>query len=429
MKIVDARTNARAVREVTERRTEPDPVIEARAREILERVRREGDEAVTTLTRQLDCRFIDSLGLRVSEKEITGAYAQVDPAVLHALRLARANITRFHRRQVPRSWEIRQGGSRLGQRFSPLDRVGIYIPGGKAAYPSTVLMNAVPARIAGVKEIVMATPCSQEGKIAPEVLVAGAECGITEIYRMGGAQAIAALAYGTESIPRVEKITGPGNAYVAAAKKLVFGAVGIDMIAGPTEVVIVADATARPELIAADLIAQAEHDELATPLVVLLEDTLVAGIEREVADQLARAPRQSIARKALEGQGLIILAGDRDQAAAIVNLIAPEHLELMLARPRPFAAKIRNAGSIFIGRWSTEAMGDYAAGPNHTLPTSGSARFSSPLGVADFTKFTNVIELNEKAFRRLAPTVETLARAEGLYGHGASVSIRRGKKP
>ena len=428
MKIVDARTDMRVVRELTERRAEPDQVVEARSREILDRVRREGDEEVTTLTRQLDCRFIDSLGLRVSEKEIEGAYAQVDPPVLRALRLARSNIVRFHRRQVQRSWEMREGGLRLGQRFGPLRRVGIYVPGGKAAYPSTVLMNALPARIAGVKEIVIATPCSQEGKIAPEVLVAAAECGITEIYRIGGAQAVAALAYGTESIPRVEKITGPGNAYVAAAKRLVFGIVGIDMIAGPTEVVIVADRTARAELVAADLIAQAEHDELAAPIVVLLAEKLAAGIEREVAKQLARAPRQSIARKAFEGQGLIILARGRDQAAAIVNLIAPEHLELMLVRPRLFSGKIRNAGSIFLGRWSTEAMGDYVAGPNHTLPTSGSARFSSPLGVADFMKFTNVIELNEEAFRRLAPAVETLARAEGLHGHGASVSIRREQK-
>lgn len=429
MKIIDARIDTRAVRNLAERRVETDPAIELRVREILDRVRQEGDEAVTTLTRQLDCRFIDSLGLRVSDRDIATAYKQIDPAVLRALRLAKRNIVRFHSRQVQRSWEMKGQGCRLGQRFQPLGRVGIYVPGGKAAYPSTVLMNAIPAKIAGVKEIVMVTPCSQDGKIVPEVLVAAGECGIKEIYRVGGAQAVAALAYGTESIPRVEKITGPGNAYVAAAKRMVFGTVGIDMIAGPTEVVIVADTTARPEFIAADLIAQAEHDELATPIVVLLSDKMIPGIDREVAGQLERAPRQSIARKAFEGQGLFILTRGREQAAAIVNLVAPEHLELMIAKPRSFAARIQNAGSIFIGPWSTEAMGDYVAGPNHTLPTSGSARFSSPLGVADFMKFTNLIELNEKAFRRLGPAVETLARAEGLHGHAASVSIRGGKRP
>jgi histidinol dehydrogenase len=428
MKTIDARIDMRAVRDLAERRAETDPAVEARVREIVDRVRREGDEELTTLTRQLDCKFIDALGLRVSDAEIASAYGQVAPAVLRALRLARKNITRFHSRQVPRSWEINEAGCRLGQRFHPLRRVGIYVPGGKAAYPSTVLMNAIPARIAGVREIVMVTPCSMEGKIVPEVLVAARECGIKEIYRIGGAQAVAALAFGTESIPRVEKITGPGNAYVAAAKRLVFGVVGIDMIAGPTEVVVVADAGARPEFIAADLIAQAEHDELASPIVVLLSEKLVPGIEKSVADQLARTPRQAIARKAFEGQGLIILARGREQAAAIVNLIAPEHLELMVDKPREFAGNIHNAGSVFLGPWSTEAMGDYIAGPNHTLPTSGSARFSSPLGVADFVKFSNLIELTEKAFRRLGPVVETLAGVEGLDGHAASVRIRGGKR-
>jgi histidinol dehydrogenase len=238
---------------------------------------------------------------------------------------------------------------------------------------------------------------------------------------------VAALAFGTESISRVEKITGPGNAYVAAAKRLVFGVVGIDMIAGPTEVVVVADAGARPEFIAADLIAQAEHDELASPIVVLLSEKLVPGIEKSIADQLTRTARQAIARKAFEGQGLMILVRGREQAAAIVNLIAPEHLELMVDKPREFARSIHNAGSVFLGPWSTEAMGDYIAGPNHTLPTSGSARFSSPLGVADFMKFSNLIELSEKAFRRLGPAVETLAGVEGLDGHAASVRIRGGR--
>ena len=427
MNIVDARKDIRTVRAFAERRAESDPVIEARVRAIVESVRAEGDEPLTTLTRQLDCRFIDSLGLRVNEREVTSAYRIVGKDFLSALRLARRNITAFHRHQMVRSWEVRTRGVRLGQRFSPLSRVGLYIPGGKAAYPSTVLMNAVPARLAGVREIVMVTPCNPGGKIAPEVLVAAGECGIQEIYRIGGAQAIAALAYGTESIRRVEKITGPGNAYVAAAKKLVFGVVGIDMIAGPTEVVIVADASARPEFIAADLIAQAEHDERAAPIVITTSLQVAEETRACAGAQMESAPRKAIVWKAFEGQGMIIVVRSLAEAVELVNLIAPEHVELMVRRPRALAARIVNAGSVFLGTWSTEALGDYVAGPNHTLPTAGSARFSSPLGVADFMKFTNVIDVSREAFHRLAPSVEVLARAEGLYGHAASVTIRKGR--
>lgn len=425
MKIVDARWDMREARAVGRTRAEPDPAVERRAREILERVRSEGDEALTTLTRELDCRLIDSLGLRVAEREIESASAHVDASFLRALRTARKNIDRFHRRQRQRSWELRAGGLRLRQQYRPLSRVGVYVPGGKAAYPSTVLMNAIPATIAGVEEIVMATPCNAEGKIAPEVLVAANECGIAEIYRVGGAQAIAALAYGTESIPRVEKITGPGNAYVAAAKRLLFGVVGIDMIAGPTEIVVVADSTARPALVAADMIAQAEHDESASAILMTTSPALARTVQEEIARQLERAPRKAIARRALDGQGMIVIVRTLKDAVEIVNTIAPEHLELLVQRPRDILRRIRNAGSVFLGSWATEALGDYVAGVNHTLPTSGSARFSSPLSVADFMKFTNVIDVSRGAFRRLAPTVEILAEAEGLAGHAASVRIRR----
>jgi histidinol dehydrogenase len=424
MKILDSRTEPRAVARLAERRLEPDAAIEARVREIVERVRKEGDEALTTLTRQYDCRFIDSLGLRISRKEVAGAYETVSTGFLRALRAAGKNIARFHRKQLPRSWEIRGGGMRLSQRFSPLSRVGIYIPGGKAAYPSTVLMNALPARIAGVGEIAMASPPGPDGRLPPEVLVAASESGITEIYRIGGAQAVAAFAYGTESIRRVDKITGPGNAYVAAAKRMVFGAVGIDMIAGPTEVVVVADATARTELVAADLMAQAEHDELASPICIVRSRAQAEKISREVEVQLEAAPRKAIARKAFEGQGVIIVAGSEKESADIVNALAPEHLELMVKNPRSYARHVVNAGSIFLGSWSTEALGDYVAGPNHTLPTSGSARFSSPLGVADFMKFSNVIDVSRSALRRLAPHVRELARAEGLFAHEKSVMMR-----
>jgi histidinol dehydrogenase len=428
MRILDSRTEPRTITRLAERRLKPDPEVDTRVREILGRVHAEGDEALTTLTRQYDCRFIDSLGLRVSRKEVEGAYDSVSRGFLLSLRVAGKNITRFHRKQIPKSWELRGGGMRLSQRFSPLSRVGIYVPGGKAAYPSTVIMNAIPARIAGVREIVMASPPGPDGRLPAEVLVAASESGITEIYRIGGAQAIAALAYGTESIRRVDKITGPGNAYVAAAKRMVYGAVGIDMIAGPTEVVVVADSAARPEFVAADLMAQAEHDELASPICIVGSRVQAEKISSAVEIQLDTTPRNAIARKAFEGQGVIIIAGSIRESVAIINMLAPEHVELMVKNPRSFARRIANAGSIFLGSWSTGALGDYVAGPNHTLPTSGSARFASPLGVADFMKFSNVIEVTRPAFRRLAPHVGELARAEGFFAHERSVTIRGGER-
>jgi len=428
MRILDYAADPRSVARLAGRRLEPDADVEHRVREIIESVRKDGDEALTTLTRQYDCRFIDSIGLRVSAKEIERAYAAVGRPFLASLRVASAQVARFHRRQLPRSWVLREKGMSLAQRFTPLARVGIYVPGGKAAYPSTVIMNAVPARIAGVREIVMATPAGADGRIPAEVLVAAAESGIAEIYRMGGAQAIAALAYGTESIRPVDKITGPGNAYVAAAKRMVFGAVGIDMIAGPTEVVVVADRSARPEFIAADLLAQAEHDELASPICIVSSQAQAESVLRRVEDQVAAAERGAIARKAFDGQGVAIIAPKKKDAADIVNMIAPEHVELLVNDPRSYARMIRNAGSIFLGPWSTEAFGDYAAGPNHTLPTSGSARFSSPLGVSDFVKFSNLIEISRPAFMRLAPHVRELARGEGLYGHERSVAIREERR-
>ena len=318
---------------------------------------------------------------------------------------------------------------RLRQRFSPLKRVGIYVPGGKAAYPSTVLMNAIPAAIAGVGEIVMATPCNAEGKILAEVLVAAGECGVKEVYRIGGAQAIGALTYGTETIEPVDKITGPGNAYVAAAKQLVFGVVGIDMIAGPTEVVVIADASATPSYIAADLIAQAEHDEQASPVCITTSAAVAEKISAEVDRQLENAPRRAIARPAFERNGVIIVVQDIATAVRIANALAPEHLEVMVKRPAEVVDAVTNAGAIFVGEWSMEALGDYMAGPNHTLPTSGTARFSSALSVWDFMKFTNIVECSKSRFLELAPHIEILAGVEGLDGHGASVRIRRGKHP
>jgi histidinol dehydrogenase len=286
-------------------------------------------------------------------------------------------------------------------------------------------MNAIPAKIAGVRELVMVTPCNGEGKIVPEVLAAAAECGISEIYRIGGAQAIGALAFGTESIRRVDKIAGPGSAYVAAAKQMVFGRVGIDMIAGPTEIVIVADGTARPAFVAADLIAQAEHDEAASPICITTSGQFARALLAEIELQTDRAPRKPIVRRALEGQGCIVRVETLSQAIELVNALAPEHVELLVTNARRLADRVTNAGSIFIGEWSTEALGDYVAGTNHTLPTLGTARFSSPLNVSDFVKFTNVIECSRPRFKRLAPYAEILAEKEGLHGHAASLRIRR----
>ncbi len=428
MQIIEYTRDPRVLDTLIDRRKEPPVEVRDRVRSILDAVEKEGDEAVTNFTRMYDCKFIDSLGLRVSSRDVEAGYAAVGKPFLKALQVAKRNIERFHRRQLPSSWSVKAEGLTLRQVVAPLSRVGIYVPGGKAAYPSTVLMNAIPARVAGVKEIVMATPCNAEGKIRPEVLVAAAECGVEEIYRIGGAQAIGALAFGTESIRRVDKITGPGNAYVAAAKQLVFGRVGIDMIAGPTELVVIADGSAAPDVVAADLIAQAEHDEAASPMCVVTSRGLAERIVHEVEVRVEAEPRRAIAQRALDGQGWVVVVKDVRQAIDVVNAIAPEHVEIMARRAAAIARRIVNAGAIFVGGYSAEALGDYAAGPNHTLPTQGSARFSSPLGIQDFMKVTNVIAATRKGFLRIASPTEILAVAEGLHGHAESVRVRRHSK-
>ncbi len=429
MRIVEYETHPEEVQLRTIRRRDADREIVGRARMILDAVRDRGDAALLEYTRLLDCPAIESIGLRVSTQEIADAYGNVDGGFRNALRESIRNISRYHKRQKPRSWEMNQNGMRLRQRFAPLGRVGIYVPGGKAAYPSTVLMNALPAAIAGVGEIVMATPCNADGKILPEVLVAAGECGVNEVYRIGGAQAIGALAYGTETVAPVDKITGPGNAYVAAAKQLVFGVVGIDMIAGPTEIVVIADASAKSSYVAADLIAQAEHDEQASPVCITTSPAAAEEISAEVHRQLENASRRAIARPAFERNGVIIVVKNIATAVSIANALAPEHLEVMVKRPAEVVESVTNAGAIFVGEWSMEALGDYMAGPNHTLPTSGTARFSSALSVWDFMKFTNIVECSKSRFLELAPHIEILAGVEGLDGHGASVRIRRGKHP
>ena len=425
MQILDYTKEREALDGLLKRRSVLDERVLVRAREILLDVERHGDAAVLRYTREYDCPGIDALGLAVDREEIAEAYAVAGKEFLKSFRRARRAVARYHRHQLPASFVVREKGLRLEQRFAPLDRVGIYVPGGKAAYPSTVMMNAVPARIAGVKEIVMVTPAGRGGSVAPEVLVAAAECGVHEIYRIGGAQAVGALAYGTATIRPVDKITGPGNAYVAAAKQLVYGRVGIDMIAGPTEVVIIADESADPVFIAADLIAQAEHDQDATPVAIVTSPQLVHAIMAQVTLQLEHAPRAAIAAEAIARHGMLILVPSLREAAEIANAIAPEHLEIMTRKPRRIARTIRHAGAMFLGTWATEALGDYVAGPNHTLPTSGTARFSSALGVHDFMKFSNIIECSKKRFATLARHGEVLAKAEGLFGHAASMAIRR----
>ena len=425
MRILEFNGDEAAVRALIRRRHTLDPAVIGRAQEILTAVERDGDAAVLQYTRTYDCPDIEKIGMRVTDAEVRAAYKAVPADLLRALRKARTNVARYHKRQMPKSWSMQDAGLRLEQRFKPLGRVGIYVPGGKAAYPSTVIMNAVPASIAGVQDIVMVTPAGKDGSLSPAVLVAAAECGVTEIYRIGGAQAVAALAFGTATIRAVDKITGPGNAYVAAAKKLVYGTVGIDMIAGPTEVVVIADETADPSFVAADLIAQAEHDQDATALCLVTSRDLAGRIEAEVMNQLESAARSLIARTSLEQNGRIIVVPSVKVAVELANTIAPEHLEIVTRNARKVSRDIRHAGAIFVGRWATEALGDYVAGPNHTLPTSGTARFSSALNVMDFLTFSNVIECSKEHFMKLAPYGETLARAEGLAGHAASMAIRR----
>lgn len=425
MRTLDYARNREEVGALLARRWEDSADVDRAVREILQDVLRRGDEALLDYSRRFDNPDLTIDSLRVNAEEVHEAYNTVSAEFLRALRVAIRNVRAYHRKQYPKSWTLRRNGASLEQRYRPMDRVGIYIPGGKAAYLSTVVMNAIPAAVAGVSQIVMVSPAGRDGAIRPEVLVAAGECGVKEIYRVGGAQAIAALAYGTATIPRVDMIAGPGNAYVASAKKQVFGRVGIDMIAGPTEVVIVADASASCSFVAADMIAQAEHDERATALCLCTSHRLAQDLPAELERQLAEAPRREIARASLEQNGAIILIPSLREAGELINRIAPEHVEVLVRGAGRFARSIRHAGSIFVGAWTTEALGDYAAGPNHTLPTSGTARFSCPLGVLDFMKFSNVITFTKTASQRLAPTVALLAEAEGLAGHAASAMARR----
>ncbi|MGH7032307.1 MAG: histidinol dehydrogenase [Stellaceae bacterium] len=398
--------------------------VDAAVAAILDEVRARGDAALIELTKRFDRLDLDASTLRVSPAEIAAAARFCSAESLAALRLAHERIEAYHRRQRPQDFAYTDAaGVSLGARWRPLASVGIYVPGGTASYPSSVLMNAVPAKVAGVSRIVMAVP-SPGGTLNPLVLAAAEIAGVGEIYRIGGAQAVAALAYGTETIAPVDKITGPGNAYVAAAKRRVFGTVGIDMIAGPSEILVVADRGNDPEWIAADLLSQCEHDTAAQAILITNDRGFAAAVREAVERQLAQLPRAAIARESWEKHGAIVLAGDLAAAVPLIDRIAAEHVELALDNPRDFAARISHAGAIFLGRYTPEAVGDYVAGPNHVLPTARSARFSSGLGVLDFMKRTSLLGCDPASLRAIGPAAITLAEAEGLDAHARSIAIR-----
>ncbi len=395
---------------------------------IIADVRQRGDDALLELSRRFDRVTAESVAdLEVSAAEIEAAFAFASAEEIAALRLAVERVTRFHEKQKQQTWlSTEEPDIMLGQKVTPLSRVGIYVPGGKASYPSSAIMNAVPARVAGVGEIIMVAP-SPGGEISPHVLVAASLSGVDRIFRIGGAQAVAALAYGTATIPQVDKITGPGNIYVATAKKLVFGQVGIDMIAGPSEILVVNDGSGNPAHIAADLLSQAEHDELASAILITTDRDFAQRVASEVEKQLTTLSREKIARASWERYGAIIVADSLDEVIAFSNRIAPEHLELAVADPFAILSQITNAGAIFMGHWTPEAAGDYLAGPNHTLPTGGTSRFFSPLSVDDFVKKSSIVYFSQEGLERLGNDIVRIAALEGLEAHGRSVTIRREK--
>ncbi len=404
-------------------RKEPAVNVAAIVAEILADVKENGDKAVLAYCEKFDKAKLSSL--QVTEAEIEEAFAQVEPEFIRILKKAAENIRAYHSQQVRKGFCLEQAdGVKIGQRILPVDRAGLYVPGGTAAYPSTVLMDSIPAKIAGCPEVVMVTPPNAEGKINPVILAAAKIAGVDKIFKVGGAQAIAALAFGTESIPKVDKIVGPGNAFVAEAKKQVFGQVSIDMIAGPSEILVVADGKSNPRYVAADLLSQAEHDKLASAVLVTDSEELALAVCSELELQIPLLARQEIARASIDNNGKIIVAENLLQAIEISNAIAPEHLELCVDDPFAYLEKVRHAGSVFMGRFCPEALGDYLAGPNHTLPTSGTARFSSPLSVDDFIKKTQFTYYTQEALNKVAKDVSYFACAEGLTAHGFSATVR-----
>lgn len=393
--------------------------------EIISQVREKKDEALFAYTCQFDKCEITEDTIRVTGEEIKEAYEKVDPALVEVMKKSAANITRFHEKQLHNSWIVPENdGTILGQKITPIEISGVYVPGGKAAYPSSVLMNVLPAKVAGVSRIIMTTPPGADGKVNPGTLVAADIAGVDEIYKVGGAQAIAAMAFGTESIPRVDKITGPGNIFVALAKKACFGYVSIDSIAGPSEILVLADETANPRYVAADLLSQAEHDEMASAILITTSEKLAEQVSDEVEQFTKELSRKAIIEKSLENYGYILVAQNMDQAIDAANEIASEHLEILTKNPFETMTKIKNAGAIFLGEYSSEPLGDYYAGPNHILPTNGTARFFSPLNVDDFLKKTSIISYSQDALFKVHKDIELFAEKEGLTAHANSIKVR-----
>ncbi|WP_309730113.1 histidinol dehydrogenase [Chamaesiphon sp. OTE_75_metabat_556] len=427
LRIITQQTEAQQELQRISARTHDDAIVhkEATVNEIVQTVKRQGDKALLHYTAEFDGQTLTVDRLRVSGAELDAAYQQVSKELLKAIELAAGNIEAFHRQRVPKSW-VTFGADDvvLGKRYNPVDRAGIYVPGGRACYPSTVLMNAIPAKVAGVPQIAMVTPPGADKNLNPAVLVAAQVAGIEEIYRVGGAQSIAALAYGTDTIAKVDVITGPGNIYVTLAKKLVYGTVGIDSLAGPSEVLIIADRYANPAHIAADLLAQAEHDPMAAAILITTDLTFATAVQTAVEQQLINHPRRTLTEKSIAHYGLIVVTDSLEDATDLSNRFAPEHLELNTTDPWALVDRIRHAGAIFIGNSTPEAVGDYLAGPNHTLPTSGAARYASALGVETFMKHSSLIQYSPAALNKVGGAIDALTQAEGLFSHGESVRLR-----
>ena len=398
---------------------------ESAVNDILSNVKTEGDKALFQYTKDFDKADINSSNVVVTQEEIDEAYNLVDKNLLNVIRKALVNIRSFHEKQKQYSWfDSKPDGTMLGQKVTALSRVGVYVPGGKAAYPSSVLMNVIPAKVAGVEEIIMCTPPGKDGKVYPTTLVAAKEAGVDVIYKVGGAQAVGAMAYGTESIPKVDKIVGPGNIYVALAKKAVFGYVSIDSVAGPSEIMVLADETANPRFVAADLLSQAEHDEMASAILVTTSEELAGQVSKEVDGFVAVLSRKDIIQKSLDTYGYILIASSMEEAIDVVNEIASEHLEIVTKNPFDTMTRVKNAGAIFLGEYSSEPLGDYFAGPNHVLPTNGTAKFFSPLSVDDFIKKSSIISYSREALEPVHEDIETFAKAEHLTAHANSIHVR-----
>ena len=399
--------------------------FESTVAQILDKVKNEGDAALFAYTKEFDKADVTKETIRVTDAEIEEAYAQIDPALLGVIRKALVNIRKYHEKQIQNSWFTSEtNGTMLGQKVTPLNRVGVYVPGGKAVYPSSVLMNIVPAKVAGVPHIVMTTPPGKDGKVCASTLVAAKEAGADEIYKVGGAQAIGALAFGTESIPKVDKIVGPGNIFVALAKKAVYGYVSIDSIAGPSEILVLADETANPHFVAADLLSQAEHDELACAILITTSEEFAAKVDEEVKGFVEVLSRKEIIQKSLDNFGYILIAEDMDEAIEAANEIAPEHMEIVTANPFEDMMKVKNAGAIFIGEYSSEPLGDYFAGPNHVLPTNGTAKFFSALSVDDFIRKSSIVYYSKAALRDTHKDIIQFATSEQLTAHANSIAVR-----